>query len=511
MRDRGMRLAEGSIPAADRNRQGCCVGVRLSVGRGRTSLAAGTLVGALLLCTPAEAQDTAAKITARIERTFGLVLGNSADLAIPLTRRALARRLSADEQRARVQPLAYGELDEPNATSSIDSPAASDEAAISADPPAANPGDQIIEQGSAEDPDDPNIARLPRPRPVQEAEAQDVASVDTAPANAPPEDAMGGPLDLVAGAADPAADPNATADADQPLLAATAPTEDTAVPASEAPAAEQDEMAELVASGQCLSPSDVSDKDRDFKRNAEMLSGNAFCIAEEKFKERRRNWRIQTIKTSRPGPLFVVMHDDEDMSFDNAVAALKTYGGTLVAMDTGGKRNQDGIDPNRNFSADGIGCKKLGRDATPHFTNFFKDLIDASQPIIALHNNTGRRIPTGGVGHVSMADPPKEMEKHKSNDPDGPLAGERALVLLTSPVPVSTTSETRAEELASKGVNALIERVAENKGDCSLSNYTLLSGHPDYMNVTVDSDEAEKQRKIIDVIMSERSATVATQ
>jgi hypothetical protein len=511
MRDRGMRLAEGSIPAADRNRQGCCVRVRLSVGRGCTTFTAGTLVGALLLCAPVEAQETAAKISARIERTFDLVLGNSADLAIPLTRRALARRLSADEQKAQVQPLAYGALDEPNATSSIDSPGASGDAATSADPPAVNSSDQIIEQGSAEDPEDPDIARLPRPRPVQDGEAQDVASADAAPANATPEDAMGGPLDLVAGAADPAADPNATADADQPLLAATAPTEDPAALASEAPATPENPIAELVASGECLSPSDVTDKDGDFTRNAEALSGNAFCIAEEKFKERRRNWRIQTIKTSRPGPLFVVMHDDEDMSFDNAVAALKTYGGTLVAMETGGKRNQDGIDPNRNFSADGIGCKKLGKDATPRFTGFFKDLIDASQPIIALHNNTGKRISTGGVGHVSMTDPPKEMEKHKSNDPDGPLADERALVLLTSPLPVSTTSEARAEDLSSKGVNALIERVAENKGDCSLSNYTLLSGHPDYMNVTVDRDEADKQRKIIDVIMSERSATVATQ
>jgi hypothetical protein len=31
------------------------------------------------------------------------------------------------------------------------------------------------------------------------------------------------------------------------------------------------------------------------------------------------------------------------------------------------------------------------------------------------------------------------------------------------------------------------------------------------MNVTVDRDEADKQKKIIYVIMSERSATVATQ
>jgi hypothetical protein len=466
-------------------------------------------VGALLLCSPAEAQQTA-KISERIERTFDLVLGNSADLAIPLTRRALARRLSTDEQTAHMQPLAYGEFDEPNATSSIDAPpASSDEAGASTDA-SAMAKDSTVEQGSADNPEDPDIARLPRHRPERESDPREVAvaSVDAGSASG---EAMDGPLDLVAGAADPDPGATATAGADQQLIAATAPVEDAPAPAAEASASADNPIAELVASGECLSPSEVADKDDDFKRNAEALSGNAFCIAEEKFKERRRQWRIETVKTSRPGPLFVVMHDDEDVSFDNAVAALKAYGGTLVAIETGGKRNQDGVDPNRNFSADGIGCKKLGKDATPHFSNFFKDLIDDGQPIIALHNNSGKRIPTGGVGHVSMADAPMEMEKHKSNDPNGPLAGDRALVLLTSPVPVSTTSKARADDLSQKGINALIERVAESKGDCSLSNFTLLSGHPDYMNITVDADEADKQKKIIDVIMSERSATVATQ
>ena len=56
----------------------------------------------------------------------------------------------------------------------------------------------------------------------------------------------------------------------------------------------------------------------------------------------------------------------------------------------------------------------------------------------------------------------------------------------------------------------MIEKVRD-KGDCSLSNYALLTGHPDYLNVTVDHDEREKQRKIIDVIMSGRNDAVATQ
>ena len=199
------------------------------------------------------------------------------------------------------------------------------------------------------------------------------------------------------------------------------------------------------------------------------------------------------------------------LSFDNAVAALKTYGGTLVAIETGGKRNQDGIDPNRNFSSDGVGCRKLGDDATPKFTGVFRSLFDPGQPIIALHNNTGKRIPTGGVGHVTMDDVPKDMDEHPAKDRNSPLSSDTALVLLTSPVPVSTTSKSEAANLSSQGINAVIESVREGKGDCSLSNYTLLTGHPSYFNVTVDDDESDKQRKIIDVIMAGHSDTVATQ
>ena len=432
------------------------------------------------------AQETAAEIEKRIESTFALVLGNTAELAIPLTRRALARRLGEDEPR--VSALAYDAV-EPDA-----------------------PADAAAEEGSAEDAED--LARLPRPRPVgPENPGADVAESGVGgPADEIPEgDAVGGPLDLVAAPSETpqefaASDLAAEAVANPP--AASAPSAPDLVAAATQPSAEQ---LELVASGACLAPGDTTDKDGDFKRNAVALSDSTLCIAEEELKERRRTWTIATIKTGRPGPLFAVMHDDEDISFDTAVAALKIYGGTLVAVDTGGKRNQDGIDPNRNFSADGIGCRKLGNDAAPKYTGFFHELFDPAQPIVALHNNTGERIPTGGLGHVSMDDLPKDMEARKSAEPDGPLAGDRALVLLTSVVPVTTNAEARADELNAKGINAVIEPVREGKGDCSLSNYALLIGHPEYFNVTVDKDEGDKQRQIIDAILAKPTQTAATQ
>lgn len=509
-----MRLAEGkTVPGPIGGSGRWCVTVLRSIERVRIAIAAGTLASGLCVCAPALAQDggsLSADIRERIEGTFALVLGNSPELAIPLTRRALARRSQDISEEPPVDPLAYSESradDLPEHTAAI-SP--------SNEEPDAAP--ITITSAEAIDPadSDPDIARIPRPRPQDETaetvEAGDTTETDVAsiPVEAqlpPEEEAMGGPLDLVAGAAvdePPPAEPAiqvAAADP-QPLL--------TAHPsgAAQGPA---EPNAELVAGGDCLSPSDLTDKDGDFKRNAEKLSGNLFCIAEEKFSERRRKWTIETVKTSRPGPLWVLMHDDEDMSFDTAVEALTSYGGTLLAIETGGKRNLDGIDPNRNFSADGAGCKKLGNDAAPEYTGFIRKLFDPSQPIIALHNNTGERIPTGGLGHVSMDDVPKDMEAHASGDPDGPMAGDRALVLLASPVPVSTTAKARATDLSAKGINALIETVAKGKGDCSLSNFALLSGHEDYLNVTVDADERDKQKQIVDTIMLGHTVVTATQ
>ena len=50
----------------------------------------------------------------------------------------------------------------------------------------------------------------------------------------------------------------------------------------------------------------------------------------------------------------------------------------------------------------------------------------------------------------------------------------------------------------------------KNRGDCSLSNYAVLTGHKKYLNVTVDHDEREKQMRIVDVLMG-REEAVASQ
>jgi hypothetical protein len=196
------------------------------------------------------------------------------------------------------------------------------------------------------------------------------------------------------------------------------------------------------------------------------------------------------------------MHDDEATAFDIAVQALKTHGGRFMTVDTGGHRNQDGIDPNRNFSADGIGCPKLGDSASPRFTGAFREAFDPAQPLIVLHNNVGKPIPTGGLGHVAMDTVPREMRVWKASDPDGELAGKHSLVLLAAADLNEPAVETWAEGLSAKGVNVVVEPVSQKAADCSLSNFAVLAGQSNYFNVTVDKDDGEAQRRIVELIMS---------
>jgi hypothetical protein len=402
-------------------------------------------------------------------------------LAVPLTRRALARR----SERIAALPFHDVEGSPEGANLSASSPpfAAVDAATVAA---------PILEEGSADPADEPDV-QPPRRRPPHGEAA------------APPPSLPGPPVDLIAGEptdiVQESADPLLPAPEEPPAAGSEEATASTSAP----PPGQA-----LVAHGEeCLRPTEVRDADGDFRRNSAVLSDLSLCVSEVRFEERKRPWVVQTIDSGRPGPLWAVMHDDEAGAFDNAVYGLKTYGGVLVAVDTGGKRNQDGIDPNRNFSAAGIGCTKLGKDASPRFTELFRDRFDASQPIIALHNNAGGRIPTGGLGHVSLQTAPKGMRIVASSDAASDLADPHTLVLLASLDPESAVITRRAEMLSGKGINVVVEPVRKTGSDCSLSNDAVLSGHNSYYNVTVDAAAADAQRQIVDIIMT-GPTTIAT-
>jgi hypothetical protein len=105
----------------------------------------------------------------------------------------------------------------------------------------------------------------------------------------------------------------------------------------------------------------------------------------------------------------------------------------------------------------------------------------------------------------------KAMRASPAADTDGPLAGDDTLVLLAATDEDDAVIAAATGALNERGINVVLEVVREGRGDCSFSNYAILSGHTNFYNVTVDKDEADKQKKIVDAIMAGRPAPVATQ
>ena len=295
---------------------------------------------------------------------------------------------------------------------------------------------------------------------------------------------MGGPLELVAGAA---------------KALEERWVETPAVPHTQGVIAP--ELVAAPAAAPCISAAEARDGDGDLRRNAGIVGQTGMCITERSFKERGRGWTMHTVASGRPGPLWIVAHDDEDASFDTAAYGLQTYGGTLLAVETDGSRNNDGVDPNRNLSGEGLSCRMMGGESSPVFTGIVRALVEPGQPMFAVHNSPAGEK-SGKRGHVTASSPPRGAKVVPSEKADSNLASDFDLVLLATIETDRARIEGRAATLAQQGVNVIVELVSKKSYDCSLSNFAALSGNNEYFNVTVDAKAGDKQRRIVDLIMA---------
>ena len=103
--------------------------------------------------------------------------------------------------------------------------------------------------------------------------------------------------------------------------------------------------------GRCLDPTEIVDPSKEVSRNRVALASSRLCVMHYEFDEGGLGWRFLVVReTSHPDTvLWVVPHDDEGAAFDSAVQGVRRYGGTIVAVKTGGERLNHGQDPNRNF------------------------------------------------------------------------------------------------------------------------------------------------------------------
>jgi hypothetical protein len=261
----------------------------------------------------------------------------------------------------------------------------------------------------------------------------------------------------------------------------------------------------------CLPPGEVPpDKDGDFARNMKLLQAEpGLCFSYDEFEENGIHWGLQIVQYQKPGnevslktreragPLWFIPHDDENAAFDTAVKSLIKHGGTIVAVESGGTRLNEGQDPNRNFDAGGDRKCPLQLARSPQYTQHVLQWRDPKHPIIALHSNK----PTGGISitrKVPFSTNFRAPEQIGGVNPDHTLV----FVASSDSPEADPILHKFVKDMNAKHVNVIYETVSSKRSDCSLSNYASLRKIRDYLNVEVVTGDSAIQVKIVDVIMA---------
>ena len=258
----------------------------------------------------------------------------------------------------------------------------------------------------------------------------------------------------------------------------------------------------------CLPPGDISDPSGAVTRNAAALAAADICNVSHTFTQDTLQWNLLVVRNrQRSGSVFwVVPHDDEGAAFDSAVASVREYGGTVVAVKTGGQRENAGRDPNRNFDR---GSGRLCPSQPSHSTVFAREVLrwrEGQAPIVALHTNdpgfTGDK--RSGMGTISIRLSSQRLKPFRAARAIG-RSPDDTMVYVTSQQPPEQNPELMGfvSRLNARRVNVLYEIVNAGSNDCSLSNYAVLENLGRYFNVEAINGDMEAQRQIIRILMNE--------
>lgn len=257
----------------------------------------------------------------------------------------------------------------------------------------------------------------------------------------------------------------------------------------------------------CLAITAVSDRDGDFARNRQTLSSLGLCIKQENFSEGALRWKLQIIQNrANPGRYFwFVPHGNENVAFDTAVHAVMNYGGTVVAIETGGSRYNGSQDPNRNFDT-GSGRRCPQQVASSRiFTSQVLKWRAANAPVIALHSNERGHggDGAGGAGGISMLKRLPNTTPFPAVKPIVTRSPSDSMVFVAS-----TSAPTAGSGLMNfvaalnkVGLNVMYEAVTPKINDCSFSHFAALTGLRPYINVEVAHGDGEGQRRMLKIVL----------
>jgi hypothetical protein len=249
----------------------------------------------------------------------------------------------------------------------------------------------------------------------------------------------------------------------------------------------------------CLTVAEMADLDQDFERNRVQLSSPKLCMQKVQFDEGELQWTIQIIHNrAKPnGYFWFVPHDDEDVAFDTAAYAVTKYGGTVVAIDTGGNRYNGPQDPNRNFDA-GKTATRQCEDQIARSPNYTSTILGyrRKRPIIALHSNKPD-------GDISIRTESKTHTNFPAATPLPTQLPDHTVVFVASTAPPQANRKLGSfvSKLNNAGLNVIYETVSPDDNDCSLSNFAALTGIRNYVNLEVVAGDGAGQKLMLDTVM----------
>lgn len=204
-------------------------------------------------------------------------------------------------------------------------------------------------------------------------------------------------------------------------------------------------------------------------------------------------WRIAN-RQRQDGPLWVVPHDNENAAFAAGLAAVRRWGGTLIAVDSGNDDSSraaryvhahDGsrLDPNRTFTEDYLG----------YVAAVLADLGRAPRAIVALHTNAAGFDPSlatcggsgetdragGGSGGISILLCNDTYTPRPAATRSWPWDDDDSVVIAPYLAAGAPGDGWCQRKLIAGNFNVTFEKVGASDG--SLSNYAALRGLP-YLN-----------------------------
>lgn len=259
------------------------------------------------------------------------------------------------------------------------------------------------------------------------------------------------------------------------------------------------------ASGQpqCLAPEAIADAD--IARLAADLTEATLCLSERTVEENGIVWRLVVVRnTARPGPLWVVPHDEEDEGFDGGVYAVSRHGGVMVALENGERRMVGDLDPNRAFAVTAEAAATCGVQPAPLYVAGILEDRDGTQPIIGLHSNWDGFAGGGGVGTISVRRPDAKMIPFPSETATGRLADEDTIAMLVGALPPAESPRGREAItwLNTQGVHVIYRHVTPANNECTLADYLTLNAVSGYLNLEVEHGDTATMRTLIDRAMA---------